>query len=74
MRKRCIAVRSVTYAQKAVEVLQKYDIHGTVQRNPVRSADGCGWCVAVPFTQSETAYGLLLRNGVKVTGEFYDLS
>ncbi len=73
MKKKCIGVRSVTYAQKAQDVLKKYGIKGIAKKRSAPSPSGCGWCVEIPSLQSETAYTLLKNNGVKVTGEIYDL-
>lgn len=73
MKTKCIAVRSVTYAQKAQEILKRYGIKASVTRRTSGFTKGCGWCVTVPGTQSETAYSILERNGVLVTGEIYDL-
>lgn len=73
MRTKCIGVLSVTYAQKAQDVLKKYGIKASVKKRSDTSSKGCGWCVAVPSLQSQTAITLLKNNGVKVTGEIYDL-
>lgn len=73
MKTKCIGVRSVTYAQKAQEVLKKYGIRGFVRKRTDSSSSGCGWCIEVPSLQSETARNLLKNNGVSVTGEIYDL-
>lgn len=73
MRIKCIGVRSVTYAQKAQDVLKRYGIKATAVKR-AEGSTGCGWCVRVAASQSETAYSLLKSNGVKVTGELYDLS
>ncbi len=73
MRTKCIGVRSVTYAQKAQNVLKKYGIKASPRKRSDLSSSGCGWCVDVPLLQSETALTLLKNNGVRVTGEMYDL-
>ncbi|MBO5248990.1 MAG: DUF3343 domain-containing protein [Clostridia bacterium] len=73
MKTKCIGVRSVTYAQKAQDVLNRYGIKSSVTKRS-GATTGCGWCVRVAYTQSETAYALLKNSGVKVTGETYDLS
>lgn len=74
MRTKCIEVRSVTYAQKAQEVLKKYGIKASVKKQSDTTYKGCGWCIEVSSLQSNTALSLLKNNGVKVTGEIYDLS
>ncbi len=73
MRTKCIGVRSVTYAQKAQDVLKRYGIKASIIKKS-STLNGCGWCVSVAHTQVETAYSLLKNNGVRVTGEIYDLS
>lgn len=74
MRTKCIGVRSVTYAQKAQDVLKRYGIKSSATKRSSGTTTGCGWCVKIAYTQFETAYALLKNNGVKVTGEIYDLS
>ena len=74
MRTKCIGVRSVTYAQKAQDVLKRYGIKSSATKRLSGTTTGCGWCVKIASTQFETAYTLLKNNGVKVTGEIYDLS
>ncbi|MBO5213375.1 MAG: DUF3343 domain-containing protein [Clostridia bacterium] len=74
MRTKCIGVRSVTYAQKAQDVLKRYGIKAGATKRSSETTAGCGWCVKVPYAQFETAYTLLKNNGVKVTGEIYDIS
>lgn len=73
MRKKCIAVRSVTYAQKALETLKKHGIKCEMRRAPAQIRVGCGWCVSVSETQLGTVKSLLQKNGIKITGETYDL-
>ena len=73
MKTKCIAVRSVTYAQKAQETLKRYGIKGIPVKRSSEGGSGCGWCVKVPYSQWETAFSLLKSNGVRVTGEIYDL-
>lgn len=73
MRTKCIGVRSVTYAQKAQDVLKRYGIKASATKKSTATTNGCGWCVKVYHTQFETAYALLKSNGVRVTGEIYDL-
>lgn len=74
MHMKCIGVRSVTYAEKARELLKPYGINAIAAKRPGISSTGCGWCVKVPFSQSETALTLMKNNGVRLTGEIYDLS
>ena len=73
MKTKCIGVRSITYAQKAQEVLKRYGIKATAVKR-AEANTGCGWCIRVAWSQSETAYTLLKNNGVRITGAIYDLS
>lgn len=73
MRTKCIGVRSVTYAQKAQEVLKKFGIKSTAIKRSTETSGGCGWCVKIASSQIETAYSLLKNSGVKITGEIYDI-
>ena len=72
MKKICIATNSVTYAQKGKAILDRSGIPSTpLKRN---GTAGCGWCLAVEISQKNKAIAVLRENGVKISGEIYDLS
>lgn len=73
MRMKCLPVRSVTYAQKAEGILKRYGIRSNIIRQEQGMRIGCGWCIAVPLTQSGTARSVLENGGVRIAGEPYDL-
>ncbi|MBP3300727.1 MAG: DUF3343 domain-containing protein [Clostridia bacterium] len=72
MSTRCLGVRSVTYAQKARDVLTANGVACRILRQ--NRISGCGWCVALSAASIPKAEALLRENGVKTTGEYYDLS
>lgn len=72
MSTRCIGVRSITYAQKARDILTAKGIRCRILKQ--NQASGCGWCVALSSANIPNAEVLLRENGVKTTGEYYDLS
>ena len=71
MSTRCLGVRSVTYAQKASDILTAKGISCRILRQ--NRVSGCGWCVTVSPANIPKAEALLRENGVKITGEYYDL-
>ncbi|MBO5221604.1 MAG: DUF3343 domain-containing protein [Clostridia bacterium] len=73
MKSKCIAVRSVTYAQKAKSVLSQNGLSCSIIRRPQGTLTGCGWCIALHSDQVKKATELLRNNGVKLSGEIYDL-
>lgn len=72
MKKICIATNSVTYAQKGKTILDKSGIVSSPLKKS--GAGGCGWCLAVDSVQKNKAIAILRENGVKISGEIYDLS
>ena len=71
MKKICIAVRSITYAQKGKDLLDRSGIAGQTVRN--RNTTGCGWCIAVNESEKARVLNLFRDNGVRTSGEFYDI-
>ena len=72
MKTRCIGVRSVTYAQKGRDLLNAKGIPCRILRQ--QQISGCGWCIAVSGPAMTEATSFLREKGVKLTGDFYDLS
>ena len=73
MMMKCIAVRSVTYAEKAREILKSNGIPATAKK-ALAGTDGCGWSVCISEHRLEAALRILRSNGVRMAGEIYDLS
>ena len=73
MKQKCIPVRSITYAQKAQQLLNRRGIRASISRQSGRSAYGCAWGVDVPAVQANTAFTLMANAGIPLTGEIYDL-
>ena len=60
-----IICRSLTYAQRTAQVLERVGISGSVQRSPkVISKEGCGYCVRVPERRLTDALTILRRENM----------
>ena len=60
-----IICRSLTYAQRTAQVLERVGISGSVQRAPkLISKEGCGYCVRVPERWLTDALTVLRREGM----------
>ncbi|MBE6823966.1 MAG: DUF3343 domain-containing protein [Ruminococcaceae bacterium] len=68
MEKQLLLVPSVTYAMKAKNILDRYKLKSYIERTPkTHQVYSCGYCLFVP-QNVETAYDILLRNGIKIIG------
>lgn len=69
---KCISVQSVTYAQKAVRLLQErgFRAWSVRLRDPRRA--GCMWYVKVESARLREALQILTAEGVRMNGEIYD--
>ena len=70
---KCISVASMTYAQKAVDLLRRKGIDSYIIKQTVKNEYGCARCVKVRALLSEKAYEILKGGGVKMNGDIYDL-
>ena len=70
---KCISVASMTYAQKAVDLLRRNGIDSYIIKQTVKNEYGCARCVKVRAVLAEKAYGILKYGGVKMSGDIYDL-
>lgn len=60
-----IICRSLTYAQRTAQVLERVGIPGWVQRSPkLISKEGCGYCVRIPERRLTDALTVLRREGM----------
>ena len=60
-----IICRSLTYAQRTAQVLERVGIPGWVQRSPkLISKEGCGYCVRIPERRLADALTVLRREGM----------
>ena len=60
-----ILCRSLTYAQRTAQVLERVGIAGSIQRAPrVISKEGCGYCVRVAERRLTDALTVLRREGM----------
>ena len=60
-----IICRSLTYAQRTAQVLERVGISGSIQRAPrVISKEGCGYCVRVAERRLTDALTVLRREGM----------
>lgn len=68
MEKQLILVPSVTYAMKAKNILDKYNIKSYIERTPkIHQVNSCGYCLFVP-ENVEKAHDILLRNSIRIIG------
>lgn len=70
---KCISVASMTYAQKAVDLLRRKGIDSYIIKQTVKNEYGCARCVKVRDSFAERAYDILKCGGVKMSGDIYDL-
>ena len=70
---KCISVASMTYAQKAVELLKNKGIDSYIIKQTVKNEYGCARCIKIREKQTETALNILKNGGVKMSGEVYEL-
>ena len=60
-----IICRSLTYAQRTAQVLERVGISAYVQRAPKTvSKEGCGYCVRIPERRLTDALTILRREGM----------
>ena len=60
-----IICRSLTYAQRTAQVLERVGIPSSVQRAPkLISKEGCGYCVRIPERRLTDALMILRREGM----------
>ena len=60
-----IICRSLTYAQRTAQVLERAGIFGTVLRSPkLISKEGCGYCVRIQERKLTDALVVLRREGL----------
>ena len=70
---KCISVASMTYAQKAVDLMRRKGIDSYIIKQTVKNEYGCARCVKVKASFVERAYDILKCGGVKMSGDIYDL-
>lgn len=68
MKQELILLPSVTYAMKAKNILDKYQIRSYIQRTPKNIAvRSCGYCLFVP-DRTDEAEKILRSQGVRIIG------
>ncbi len=68
MEKQLILVPSVTYAMRAKNILDKYNIKSYIERTPrTHQLRSCGYCLFVP-ENVQTANDILVRHKIRVLG------
>ena len=70
---KCIAVKSITYAQKAKKILSEKGIDGYLYRGDRSNGHSCHWCVKIKQINADKAYRILLDSGIPLTGEMYEI-
>jgi hypothetical protein len=67
--KKVIVLSSVTYALKAQELLKKDGINSKLTRSKsVRNIRGCGYGIAVDFSNAEKTEEILRSAGIPIIG------
>lgn len=70
---KCILVRSVTYAQKSMNLLERKGITARISKQATHPKYGCTWCVKVRPQDLDRALALMRQENIKMTGDIYDL-
>ena len=70
---KCISVASMTYAQKATELLRRNGIDAYVTKQTEKNIYGCARCIRIRAERLDTALKILRNGGVKMSGDVYDL-
>ncbi len=70
---KCILVRSVTYAQKSMDLLERKGITARISKQTADPKYGCSWCVRVRERDLSRALEILRRENIRLTGDIYDL-
>lgn len=71
--KKCILVKSVTYAQKAKQLLQRKGISAYISKQNSDRKCGCAWCVSVSEKDLSRALTIMEINDIKMNGDIYDI-
>ena len=65
MQRYLIMCRSLTYAQRAAQALERAGVTAVVARAPqLLTVNGCGYCVSVAENRFRSALGVLARGNV----------
>ena len=70
---KCISVASMTYAQKANDLLKRNGIDSYIVKQTIKNEYGCARCIKIRAYLAEKAYVILKNGGVKMSGDIYDL-
>ena len=63
----------MTYAQKAAELLRRKGIDAYIIKQTEKNEFGCARCIKIREKNLENALKILNSNGVKMSGDIYDL-
>lgn len=71
--KKCILVKSVTYAQKAKQLLQRKGVSAYISKQNFDKKYGCAWCVNVNEKDLNRSLSIMEINDIKMNGAVYDI-
>ena len=70
---KCISVASMTYAQKATDLLRRKGLDAYIIKQTEKNEYGCARCVKINALNLEKALQILSSGGVKMSGDVYEL-
>ena len=70
---KCISVASITYAQKAAELLRRNGIDAYIIKQTEKNEFGCARCIKIREKNLGRALEILKNDGVKMSGYTYDI-
>lgn len=71
--KKCILVKSVTYAQKAKQLLLRKGVSAYISKQNFDRKYGCAWCVSVSEKDLNRSLSIMEINDIKMNGAVYDI-
>lgn len=73
MNYKCIIVKSITYAQKSLDLLKNKGITSYIVRQQFTEKYGCAWCVKVAPQHFYRSLEIMNAAQIKMTGDIYDI-
>ena len=70
---KCIPIKTMTYAQKAVKILAQKGVTAYNQKQTADDRLGCGRCLKINARDLSYAMSVLENNRIPVSGEPYDV-
>lgn len=70
---KCISVASLTYAQKARDVLKRKGLDSSILKQGENNKNGCARCIKIKEKDLLKSVDILKEAGVLMSGEIYDI-